>query len=83
MEVSSGSVVDLIGDTAAIGERDALTIRNNFEREAVGFETQAGQFGAEASLKRATKSNIDSQIPFALGGTLLTGGAKVAKRWYT
>ena len=34
VEIGDGSALDILGDTAALGELDALTIRSNAEREA-------------------------------------------------
>jgi hypothetical protein len=48
IQVGSGSALDIIGDTAMFGKMDALTIRNNFEREAIAHETQQMNFDAAA-----------------------------------
>ena len=46
--IDQDSALDLMRETAGIGERDALTIRDNAEREALGFEQQATGFGVQA-----------------------------------
>lgn len=71
-----------IEDVAAAGELDALTIRSNAEREALGFETRGMNFAAEAGLQSATASNISSSIPVQAGATLLTGAGSVASKWH-
>jgi hypothetical protein len=43
--LDQGSALDVLEDTAAEGEFNALTIRANAEREAYGFTTAAAQFG--------------------------------------
>jgi len=48
--VGEGVTARIIEDTEATGELDALTIRNNAEREAWGFESQAGGFGFEVGM---------------------------------
>lgn len=69
IDLEDGSALDVVGDTAAQGELDALTIRNNAWREAWGYETQAidsrsrGRFASMAS-KAAARD------------TLITGGMK-------
>jgi hypothetical protein len=46
---------------------DALTVRNNAEREALGFRTQAGNFRSEADLAdmRAAQPTIISAAPYS------------------
>ena len=56
-EVDIGSGLEITSDTAALGKLDSLRIINNAEREAIGFETQAGSFKAEASARRASGKN--------------------------
>ena len=41
VDLSSGSPLDILGDTAMYGELDALTIRSNAEREAYGYRVQS------------------------------------------
>jgi hypothetical protein len=38
--LDQGSPLDILGDTAAAGELDALTIRNTYEREAISHIAQ-------------------------------------------
>lgn len=52
VDVGIGSPVDVVADTAYLGELDALTIRNNAAREAWGYEIEAEnfrRFGANAA----------------------------------
>lgn len=66
----SGSPLDILTETAEIGERDALQIRQNSEREAFGLRSQ----GAEAMRrgKQAKKGSL-----FGAVGTLLTGSSSI------
>lgn len=74
LDISSGSPVDILSDTARFGEYDALTIRSNAEREAYGYRTQAAQYGAEAKMaKRSGYLNA--------AGSLLTGASKVGSQF--
>ena len=57
-EVDVGSGLEITSDTAALGKLDSLRIINNAEREAIGFETQAGNFTAEASARTAAGKNV-------------------------
>jgi len=75
VELDSGSASDLTADTAMMGELDALTIRNNAEREAFLYESNARAEIAEGSMK-ANQSRSK-----AMGGLLDMGGS-VASKWY-
>jgi hypothetical protein len=70
----SGTALDLLGDTAQVGEEDALTIRNNAAREAWGYRNQA----SEASRWGANQLNNSRGAAI---GTALTDGAKAYKNW--
>lgn len=51
IDVGSGSPLDIIGDTAMFGKLDALTTRQNFEREAIAYEAQQMNFNASADVR--------------------------------
>lgn len=73
--VGRGSSAQVDAETQVIGELDALTIRNNAAREALGYRTEAidrrlrGKFARIEGQQRAI-------------GTLLTTGADVARTRY-
>lgn len=71
---NSGTALDLLSDTAMIGEEDALTIRNESAREAWGYRFQADES------KRYGKSAYRNATAQA-GGSLLTGGAQAYGLW--
>jgi len=48
----TGTPLDILTDTALIGEVDALTIRNNAIREAYGFSVDAANTRAQGQLER-------------------------------
>ncbi|NWJ26128.1 hypothetical protein [Rhizobium sp. RM] len=75
LDLSFGSPLDTIVDTARMGEMDALNIKTNAYREAYGYKVQATNQRASATLDRiradaATKSGYLSSI-----GTILGGGS--------
>lgn len=70
----SGTALDILADTAQIGEEDALTIHNNAARTAWGYRNQA----SEASRWGANQRN--NSIGSA-AGTLLTSGSKAYGDW--
>jgi hypothetical protein len=80
-EGSSG--LDILGDTAAYGELDALTIRSNAEREAWGYRAQAGNYEAQARLNQMQGENSQMAGMIGAGSTLLTSAGSVADKWYT
>ena len=69
-----GSVGRLMGDTAMMGELDALMLRSNAELEAYGHERAAADYREQGRLarRRGTQGAI---------GTLLTAGASVGGQW--
>lgn len=73
ISVSSGSPLDILGDTAMFGKLDELTTKNNSEREAISYETQAYNYRAQAdidtlSAKSATNAGMLNAFSTALGG---------------
>jgi hypothetical protein len=56
--VDSDTAFEMLGDTAYLGEIDALTIRNNADQRAYGFETQSYNFEADASVATSEAKNI-------------------------
>lgn len=70
----SGTALDLLSDTAQIGEEDALTIRNESAREAWGYRFQADE-------SRRYGRSASRQAGYAAGGTLLTGAAQSYGLW--
>lgn len=70
----SGTPLDILSDTAQIGEEDALTIRTNAAREAWGYRNQANEasrWGANASANAKGRA----------ASTLLTAGAQAYGTW--
>ena len=72
--IDEGDNLEILADSAMLGELDALTILNNAERRARGFRQQAQMAGAEAGLLRARGSRISPLLEMA--PTLLSGAAK-------
>lgn len=79
LDLTDGSALDTVLDTAEFGELDALIIRNNAEREAYGYRVQGMNAGAQAALYQSQANNTS---PFlAAAGTALTGAGQVANNW--
>lgn len=71
---TSGTALDLLSDTAMIGEEDALTIRNEAAREAWGYRNQADE---SRRWGKNARRNANAQA----GSTLLTSGAQAYGLW--
>lgn len=82
VDVNLGSAVNLQADTAGLGELDALTIRSNAEREALGFRQQGMNFGAQSDLLSSQASSQRAAGSAGMFGTILTGAGSVASKWY-
>lgn len=69
-----GSALDLQADTGFLGELDALTIKNNAAREALGLRSQAlsqrlqGRLGYLAGTNAARNTLITGGMNFVRGG---------------
>lgn len=86
VDISSGTALDIIEDTSAMGELDALTTRYNYETQALGYEQQANNFNNQANLdvfagQNAYKSGMISAVGEGAKG--LGNIASVATRWYS
>ncbi len=76
VDLTFGSPLDLLVDTATLGEIDALTIRRNAANEAYDFDVAAANGRAEASLARANAKNTRKGGNLKAFGTLLNGASK-------
>lgn len=86
IDVSSGTALDVVEDTAAMGELDALTTRYNAETQAQAYEKQANNLTNQANMdiisgQNAYKSGITGAIGSGFKG--LGDTASVASRWYS
>jgi hypothetical protein len=80
--------LDMVADTALMGEMDALTIRNNAEREAYNYQVaayntraQAGNFRAESGLLTMAGRNAAANGAWGAGTTLLGGAAQAGMNY--
>lgn len=79
-DVTVGSNVDLLADTAELGAVDTATIRSNAERVAYNERIQAGNFGSQAIMSSTAAKNQSPLL--AAGSEFLSGVGNVASRWY-
>jgi len=80
VDLGTGSPTEVLASTKLVGERDALTIRDNAARQAWAYRNNAASYLSEKSADEATKGAI-SPTGAALG-SLLTGAGAVASSWY-
>jgi hypothetical protein len=80
IEIDSGSPLDVLMDTAQLGELDALTIRSNAEREAYGFRSQSGNLMAQAGLTQMAGRSAQTAGYIGAGSTLLSTAATAGDR---
>lgn len=76
VDLTYGSPLDTLVDTAVLGEIDALTIRRSAAREAYDYKVQAMNSTADASLSRSNAKATKSAGNLSAIGTMLSGGAK-------
>lgn len=71
--VSEGSSIDILGDTAALGELDVLRIEADAENRAENFRQQGAGFQAESTLGTFAAKNIKKAGTLKATSTLITG----------
>lgn len=75
VDIGSGSPLNVLADTATLGELDAQVIKGNAQREAVGYQTSGNMAGMRAnSAKQAGMIGAFS--------TALSGVGTLADKWY-
>lgn len=85
MDVTQGTSLDIIGDTAAMGELDALQIEHNYEKRALSYEQQAGNYSNQANLDRIAGKNAYNAGVMNAAQSGLNGLSKVgsvATKWF-
>lgn len=80
IDLSDGSALNILSDTAYLGEQDALTVKDNTAKNVWAAKVQASNETANAGLHQMQS---DNQNPLMAGATsLLTGAGQVASSWY-
>lgn len=81
IDLTQGTAVDVLTSTDYMGERDALTVRNDALRSAWGYRTQGVGYQDNARMSRTGANSIS---PTAAAATSLIGDAgQVAAHWYS
>ncbi|OWV77216.1 hypothetical protein ATY76_04565 [Rhizobium sp. R339] len=82
LDISFGSPLDTLVDTATLGELDALTIRTNAYREAYDFRVDAVNQRAGGTLERMKGDATAKGSYLEAAGTILTGAGKYYEKRY-
>lgn len=79
IDLSEGSALNILADTAYLGEQDALTVKDNTAKNVWAAKVQANNDTANAGL---LKMRADNENPLLSGASsLLTGASKVDPKW--
>jgi hypothetical protein len=82
LDISEGSALQILSDTDWMGEQDALTVRDNANREAWGYRVQGQNAQSNSDMLR---SSANAQNPLLSGATSLMTNPSlgvVADKWY-
>lgn len=81
IDLSEGSALNVLSDTAYLGEQDALTVKDNTAKNVWAAKVQANNERASAKLN---ESSASAQNPWLSAGTsLLTSASRVDPKWYS
>lgn len=81
VDLSFGSPLDLLVDTAVMGELDALTIRSNTYRESYDYQVEAVNQRSGATMSRRSADNAQTAGYMNAAGTILGGASKGYQQW--
>lgn len=81
VDLTFGSPLDTMVDTATLGELDALTVRRNANREAYDYEVQGVNQRSGAALDRMNAKSATTGSYLAAAGTVLGGVSKAAGQY--
>ena len=79
LDMGFGSPLDVIVASATRAELDAMTVRENTEREVEDFEREAWSLRAGSSMSKAEARNAKTAGALGAVGSVLTGGAGIYK----
>jgi hypothetical protein len=74
--VSEGSSIDILGDTAALGELDVLRIDTDAKNRAANFRGQSANFQAESDLGRLAVKSKKKAGNLKAASSLISGASK-------
>lgn len=78
IDISSGTALDTVTDTAQTGELDALMIQYNSERQAFNYEVGANNFTNQANLDMFAAKNAKTAGTLNAIGSVADAGMKLS-----
>jgi hypothetical protein len=78
---SNSSPLRLQSDTAMLGEQDALTIRNNAQRAAYGYQVQGLNYASQAQLDEMGASSASRAGALGEWSSIIGGASSVSDKW--
>jgi hypothetical protein len=81
LDLNSGSAMEVRASEAELGAADQATIRSNAARRAYGFQVEAAQDEAQASLYDKASTNAEIGGFIDAGTSILGGGGSLSSRW--
>ena len=81
VDIGFGSPLDLLVDTATLGELDALTIRSNAYREERDIRQQGANYRGQAGMYRSQASSASTGGFLGAMGTVLGGGSRASGQY--
>jgi hypothetical protein len=78
VDMSTGTPLEILGDTAAIGEQDALTIRANAARQAWGYSVEANNSLNQGRMAVVGAKNNAIGTYLTTAGSMAQQGASIA-----
>jgi len=81
VDPNSGSAADIQGDVAQTGALDALTIRNNAARQALGYKVEGMSDTADAALDTQAGNDAVTAGYLGAGKSILGGVSGVSDKW--
>ena len=79
-DVTTGTSVDLLAETAELGKLEEQKIRNNAARDANSIRADVTNIRANAAAAKAASGAINPLL--AAGTTMLSGLGRVGAQWY-
>lgn len=76
VDLTFGSPLDTIVDTAVLGELDALTIRSNAYRESYDYQVQGVNARSGATMSKMAAASAETGGWLSAAGTVLGGAGK-------
>lgn len=83
LDTTSGTPLDVLGDTAKLGELDALTIRSNAGRTGYNYRVAGMSETAQSQLDMASASSAKSAGVVSSMGSLLSGATSLSDKFLT